>query len=98
MKQVSGTSQATALLAGIASMILHIPRMWQYRENTKPWLEKAEKIKHKLKKASNMSIVLYRCMTSQQRAPDYDCIVPAMLFDEHTEEYLPRIGCALQVP
>lgn len=90
LKRVTGTSQATPILAGIAATILHISRLKQYGPVKKETEEK-------LKQARYMERVLYECMTDKCPAPGYNYIKPSKLFDQTIElrNIIPAICIAL---
>ncbi|KAM7217251.1 Peptidase S8/S53 domain containing protein [Rhypophila decipiens] len=86
-RRLSGTSQATPLLAGIASTILHITRLRQFGKFTS-----SEK---NLKQARGMQSVLFACMALGEGAPEYNHVRPGLLFEKERKHILSAIDQAL---
>ena len=87
LKRVSGTSQATPVLAAIASTILHIARLKQFGPKFKrEW---------QLKQARGMSRVLYDFMTKKRRPPEYNYVTPGDLFNSDPKSIKGKIEAAL---
>lgn len=87
-RRMSGTSQATPLLAGIASTILHITRL-------KPF-GRFDAKEAKLKHARGMQRVLYQCMACEETAPKYNHVRPGALFGMERKDILKEIESALR--
>ncbi|KIW24548.1 uncharacterized protein PV07_10257 [Cladophialophora immunda] len=87
LKRVTGTSQATPLVAGIAAIILHVTRMKQFGKFDMETL---------LKQARGMRKVLYECMTKKQGAPRYNYITPGDLFNSKLSSIRVKIESALE--
>jgi subtilisin family serine protease len=87
LKRVTGTSQATPLVAGIAAIILHVTRMKQFGRF---------EMERLLKQARGMSKVLYECMTKKQGAPRYNYITPGDLLNSKLSSIRVKIETALE--
>lgn len=87
LKRASGTSQATPILAGIASIILHITRLKQFGPKFR--------MEWRLKEARGMSQVLYSQMTKKRRAPEYNYVTPGDFFCSDPKSIMSKIHDAL---